>query len=66
MFRVGVASLVFVASFHPPVQSQWFHKADHPPVLKTAELTRFEIAHAGHPQELTRNSSGGDSTAARP
>ncbi|MEP6915887.1 MAG: hypothetical protein ABJC89_09575 [Acidobacteriota bacterium] len=25
MFRIAVAALVFVGSFHPPVQSEWFH-----------------------------------------
>jgi hypothetical protein len=40
MFRVGVASLVFVASFHPPVQSKWFHKTESAVRYRTAELTR--------------------------
>ena len=39
MFRVGVAALVFVGSFHPPVQSQWSHKADPAAGFRTAQLT---------------------------
>jgi hypothetical protein len=38
MFRVGVAALVFVASFHPPVHS---HKADRAPGLNAADTGRF-------------------------
>jgi len=47
MFRVGVAALVFVGSFHPPVQSQRVHKADWPIDMKTAVLMRAEIVLAG-------------------
>ena len=56
MFRVGVASLVFVASFHPPVQSQWFHKTEPVVRFETADLTRTPPVLDRH-EKLTARSS---------
>jgi hypothetical protein len=65
MFRVGVASLVFVASFHPPVQSQWFHKTEPTVRFSTAELTPPPLAFERH-EKLTARSTGVSARQARP
>jgi hypothetical protein len=65
MFRVGVASLVFVASFHPPVQSKWFHKTEPAVHYRTAELTRLPSPLDRH-EKLTARSSETTPRQARP
>ena len=65
MFRVGVASLVFVASFHPPVQSQWFHRAEPAVRFRTAELTRTPSVLDRH-EKLTARWSEVSTRQARP
>jgi hypothetical protein len=50
MFRITVAALVFVGSFHPPVQSQRFH-AVHRQATGIAVFSRPEAPRPA-PQKL--------------
>jgi hypothetical protein len=65
MFRVAVAALVFVGSFHPPVQSQWSQKAEPTVRFKTAEFVPALSALDRH-EKLTAPPSEIRTPQARP